>query len=69
MSYLTALGINVLDNTLLNDTNQIEVLSTLERIALYRWNHLYDVRCHKKLTKAIAGDLKQQYNQYKNITK
>jgi len=57
LSYLTALGINVLDNTLLNDTNQIEVLSTLERIALYRWNHLYDVRCHKKLTEGIAGDL------------
>jgi hypothetical protein len=69
LSYLTALGINVLDNTLLNDTNRIEVLSTLERIALFRWNHLYDVRLHKKLTKAIARDLKQQYNQYKNITK
>jgi len=37
----------------------------MERLALERWNHLYDLENHKKLTKAIIRDLKQQYNEYK----
>jgi len=65
IQYLSALGINILDSTLQADTHRMEVLPTLERVAQVRWNHLYDVHHHKKLTAAITRELKEQYTRYK----
>jgi len=53
VQYLAALGINIVDCTLQVDTERTEVLPQLERMAQLRWNHLYDVCRHKKLTAAI----------------
>jgi hypothetical protein len=58
IQYLSALGINILDSTVQANTRRIEVLPTLERVAQVRWSHLYDVRHHKRLTKAITRELK-----------
>jgi hypothetical protein len=66
VEFLAGLGINVLDATLAADAARIEVLPILERAAQVRWQHLYDVICHKKLTKDIMRDLRQQYKDYKN---
>jgi hypothetical protein len=30
-----------------------------------RWEHLYNIDRHRKLTKAIIKDLKNQYDNYK----
>jgi hypothetical protein len=65
VEFLTSLGIHILDSNLAGDSERIEVLPVMERLALERWNHLYDLENHKKLTKAIIRDLKQQYNEYK----
>jgi hypothetical protein len=59
IQYLSALGINILDSTLQANTRWIEVLQTLERVAQVKWSHLYDVRHHKRLTKAITRELKE----------
>lgn len=67
VEFLAGLGINVLDDTLAADAARIEVLPILERAAQVRWQHLYDVVSHKKLTKDIMRDLKQQYKDFKNI--
>ncbi len=48
VQYLAALGINIVDCTLQADTEWMEVLPQLERMVQLRWNHLYDVRHHKK---------------------
>jgi len=66
VQYLAALGINIVDCTVQADTERMEVLPQLERMAQLRWNHLYDVCRHKKLTAAITRELKEQYNKYKN---
>lgn len=66
VQYLAALGINIVDCTLQADAERMEVLPQLERMAQLRWNHLYDVCRHKKLTAAITRELKEQYNKYKN---
>jgi len=66
VEFLAGLGINVLDATLAADAARIEVLPILERAAQVRWQHLYDVVRHKKLTKDIMRDLRQQYKDYKN---
>jgi hypothetical protein len=47
----------------------MELLPQLERMAQLRWNHLYDVQHHKRLTAAITRELKEQYNKYKNQSK
>ncbi len=65
LEFLTSLGIHILDSNLAGDSERIEVLPVMERLALERWNHLYDLENHKKLTKAIIRDSKQQYNEYK----
>jgi len=62
---LAGLGINVLDSNLAADAARIEVLPVLERLAQFRWNHLYDVAGHRRLTKAIIRDLKKQYDEFK----
>ena len=65
IQYLSALGINILDSTLQPNARRLEILPTLERVAQVRWNHLYDVHHHKKLTAAITRELKEQYTRYK----
>ena len=69
VQYLAALGINIVDCTLQADTEWMELLLQLERMAQLRWNHLYDIHHHKKLTVAITRELKEQYNKYKNQSK
>ena len=66
LQYLDALGIHVLDCTLERDANRISVIPMLQRIAQYRWSHLYSISRHKKLTNAIAKELKDQYDKYKS---
>jgi hypothetical protein len=65
VEYLRALGINIIDSTLPLDSERIRLLPQFQRIAQYRWNHLYNVRSHKKLANAIARELKAQYDEYK----
>jgi hypothetical protein len=65
VQYLDALGIHVLDCTLERDANRISVIPMLQRMAQYRWSHLYSINHHKRLTNAIARELKDQYDRYK----
>jgi hypothetical protein len=65
VQYLDALGIHVLDCNLEMDANRISVIPTLHRIAQYRWSHLYNITHHKKLTNAIARELKKLYDRIK----
>jgi hypothetical protein len=65
VQYLDALGIHVLDCSLEMDANRISVIPTLHRIAQYRWSHLYSITHHKKLTNAIAREMKKQYDRMK----
>jgi hypothetical protein len=65
VQYLDALGIHVLDCTLERDANRISVIPMLQRMAQYRWSHLYSINRHKRLTNAIARELKDQYDRYK----
>jgi uncharacterized protein YmfQ (DUF2313 family) len=58
VQFLAGLGINVVDVSLEADQKQLEVLPLLERSALERWNHLYDVTNHTRLTKAIIRERK-----------
>jgi hypothetical protein len=58
VQFLAGLGINVVDVSLEADQKRLEVLPLLERSALERWNHLYDVTNHTRLTKAIIRELK-----------
>jgi hypothetical protein len=69
VQYLAALGINIVDCTLQADAERMELLPQLERMAQLRWNHLYDVQHHIKLTAAITREVKEQYNKYKNQSK
>ena len=62
MQFLAGLGINVVDVSLEADQKRLEVLPLLERCAQERWNHLYDVTNHTRLTKAIIRELKLNYD-------
>ena len=61
VEFLQALGINVHDATLSSDLERIQILPQLTRMALARWDQLYDVRAHKRLTAAISRELSLNY--------
>jgi hypothetical protein len=65
VEYLSALGIHVVDSTLPLGAERIFMLPQYQRMAQFRWNQLYDSKEHVSLTKAIARDLKMQYDSYK----
>jgi len=65
VEYLSALGIHVVDSTLPLDAERIFMLPQYQRMAQFRWNQLYDSKEHVSLTKAIARELKMQYDSYK----
>lgn len=65
VQFLAGLGINVVDVSLEADQKRLEVLPLLERCAQERWNHLYDVTNHTRLTKAIIRELKLNYDTHK----
>jgi len=69
VEFLSALGIHVVDARLPLDLERIQVLPQYQRVALQRWNQLYDSREHNRLTQAIARELKQQYDDYKKSKK
>jgi hypothetical protein len=41
------------------------MLPQYQRMTQFRWNQLYNVKEHFRLTKAIARELKMQYDSYK----
>jgi hypothetical protein len=61
VEFLQALGINVHDATLSSDLYRIQILPQLTRMALARWDQLYDLRAHKRLTGAISRELTLKY--------
>ena len=65
VEYLSALGINVVDLTLPLDVQRISLLPQYQRVAQHRWNQLYNGNDHLKLSKAIARELKMNYDEYK----
>jgi hypothetical protein len=65
VEYLSALGINIVDSMLPLDLERIHVLPQYQRMAQYRWNQLYNCKEHVKLSKAIARELKTNYDNYK----
>jgi hypothetical protein len=65
VEYLSALGIHVVDSTLPLDAERIRMLPQYQRMTQFRWNQLYNVKEHFRLTKAIARELKMQYDSYK----
>jgi hypothetical protein len=65
VEYLSALGIHVVDSTLPLDAERIRMLPQYQRMTQFRWNQLYNVTEHFRLTKAIARELKMQYDSYK----
>jgi len=65
IEYLSALGINVVDCTLALHLEQIAVIPQYQHVAQYRLNQLYNSGSHLKLSKAIAHELKSNYDNYK----
>jgi len=61
VEFLQALGINVHDATSSSDLERIQILPQLTHMALARWDQLYDVRAHKRLTAAISRELSLNY--------
>ncbi len=62
MQYLNALGINVIDSSLPLHSERIHLLPQYQQMVQYRWNQLYKVADHMKLTQAIARELNNNYD-------
>jgi hypothetical protein len=65
IEYLIGLGIHVADIMLPLDQECIRVVPQCKRVTQYRWNQLYNSKDSLKLTKAIARELKQNYDNNK----
>jgi hypothetical protein len=51
--------------TLHLETERIHMLPQYQRMAQFRWNQLYDSKENLRLSRAIARELKMQYDDYK----
>jgi hypothetical protein len=69
VEYLEALGKNINDSTLALCAECVRLLPQLTRMAEYHWNKLYNVTFRKNLSIAIAKELQEQYNLYKESKK
>ncbi len=65
VEFLSALGIHVVDATLPIQLERIQAVPLMQRVAVERWNQLYDSREHNRLTEAIGRELKQRYEDHK----
>lgn len=66
VEYLNGLGIHVLDDTLRQDRDYLNLVPQYQRVAQFRWNQLYNMPEHRRLTKAISRQLKMNYDEYKS---